>query len=97
MLSNKNDYILYKIDKNEEREPDLKDLQTRDEILEFVYQKNKFDYNAKLIENIQNNNFKDDDFKKLGQNNKKTLPLEGRGGAGGRDAKSSDQSSGKKP
>ena len=75
IFENENDYILYKINKNEEREPDIKDLQTRDEILEFVYQKNKFDYNAKLIENIQNNNFKDSDFEKLGQNSIENITL----------------------
>ena len=75
IFENENDYILYKINKNEEREPDINDLQTRDEILEFVYQKNKFDYNAKLIENIQNNNFKDSDFEKLGQNSIENITL----------------------
>ena len=75
IFENENDYILYKINKNEERKPNLDDLQTKDEILEFVYQKNKFDYNAKLIENIQANKFNDKDFVKLGQNNIENITL----------------------
>ena len=75
IFENENDYILYKINKNEEKKPNLDDLQTRNEVLEFVYQKNKFDYNAKLIENIQANKFNDKDFVKLGQNNIKNITL----------------------
>ena len=75
IFENENDYILYKINKNEERKPNLDDLQTKDEVLEFVYQKNKFDYNAKLIENIQANKFNDKDFVKLGQNNIENITL----------------------
>ena len=75
IFENENDYILYKIYKNEERKPNLDDLQTKDEVLEFVYQKNKFDYNAKLIEKIQANKFNDKDFVKLGQNNIENITL----------------------
>ena len=75
IFENENDYILYKINKNEERKPNLDDLQTKNEVLEFVYQKNKFDYNAKLIENIQANKFNDKDFVKLGQNNIENITL----------------------
>ena len=75
IFENENDYILYKINKNEERKPNLDDLQTKKEVLELVYQKNKFDYNAKLIENIQANKFNDKDFVKLGQNNIENITL----------------------
>ena len=63
-----NDYILYKINKIEKRIPNLTDNQTKNEILELVYQKNKFDYNKNLLEKIKNKKFNDDNFFDMGQN-----------------------------
>ncbi len=68
IFENNDDYILYKIKNIEEREPDLNDEQTKDEIIELVFQKNKFDYNRELLEKISNKNFNNDDFIKMGQN-----------------------------
>merc|ERR1711991_1257133 len=51
------DYVLYKIQKNESREPDITNSQTKEEILDLIFQKNKFDYNTKLIEKIKNKKF----------------------------------------
>ena len=64
----KNDYIIYNINKIEERIPDLKDIQTKNEIMELVKQKNKFEYNQKLFEKIKSNDFSENDFLKLGMN-----------------------------
>ena len=75
IFENDNDFILYKIRKIEERGPDLNDTQTRNEVIELVSQKNKFDYNRNLLEKVTQKNFNDDDFKKLGQNNIQTLKL----------------------
>ena len=75
IFENDNDFILYKIRKIEERGPDLNDTQTRNEVIELVSQKNKFDYNRNLLEEVTQKNFNDDDFKKLGQNNIQTLKL----------------------
>ena len=47
IFENENDYILYKIENINQREPDLDDGETNNEILELVYQKNKFDDNRK--------------------------------------------------
>ncbi len=75
IFENDNDFILYKIRKIEERGPDLNDNQTRNEVIELVSQKNKFDYNQNLLEKVTQKNFNDDDFKRLGQNNIQTLKL----------------------
>ena len=75
IFENDNNFILYKIRKIEERGPDLNDTQTRNEVIELVSQKNKFDYNRNLLEKVSQKNFSDDDFKKLGQNNIQTLKL----------------------
>ena len=75
IFENDNNFILYRIRKIEERGPDLNDTQTRNEVIELVSQKNKFDYNRNLLEKVTQKNFNDDDFKKLGQNNIQTLKL----------------------
>ena len=69
------DYVLYKIQKNESREPDITNSQTREEILDLIFQKNKFDYNTNLIEKIKNNEFNDNEFIQMGQQNIKTAQL----------------------
>ena len=69
------DYVLYKIQKNESREPDITNSQTKEEILDLIFQKNKFDYNTNLIERIKNNEFNDNEFIQMGQQNIKTAKL----------------------
>ncbi len=59
-------YILYNIVDIKEKEPDLNDNETKREIIELVYQKNKFDYNKKLLDKIRNKQFNNDDFLKMG-------------------------------
>ena len=69
------DYVLYKIQKNESREPYITNSQTKEEILDLISQKNKFDYNTNLIEKIKNNEFNDNEFIQMGQQNIKTAKL----------------------
>ena len=69
------DYVLYKIQKNEKRKPDITNSQTKEEILDLIFQKNKFDYNTNLIEKIKNNEFNDNEFIQMGQQNIKTAQL----------------------
>ena len=75
IIENKDDYILYKINKIEKRAPDLSDPQLKDEILQLITQKYKFDYNRKLFEKIKNDKFNDNDFNQMGNKNTKTLIL----------------------
>ena len=51
-----------KLKKFEQRKPDLNDNQIKKEIIELIYQKNKFDYNRKLLEKINNKKFNNNDF-----------------------------------
>ena len=65
----KNNYVLYNINSIEQRSPDIKDNETRDEIVELIYQRNKFEYNSRLLKRINNKEFSDDEFFELGKNN----------------------------
>ena len=75
IFENENNYVLYEIKKIEEKEPNLNDGQTKKEIIELVYQKNKFDYNRKLLEKIQNRKFENDDFLNMGKDTFQTTTL----------------------
>jgi peptidyl-prolyl cis-trans isomerase D len=58
-------YILYNIENEYDRLPDLNDEKVKDEIVEFIYQKGKFDYNRKIIEEIQSDEFNENKFTEL--------------------------------
>ncbi|WP_075506674.1 SurA N-terminal domain-containing protein [Candidatus Pelagibacter communis] len=58
-------YILYNIENEYDRSPDLNDEIVKSEILELIYQKGKFDYNRKIIEEIQNDGFNESKFIEL--------------------------------
>ena len=75
LLENKNDYILYKINKSEERAVDLNEPELKEEILELISQKNRYDYNKDLLEKINSNKFDNNDFKKMGENKIRILNL----------------------
>ena len=75
IFENENEYILYKIDKSEQRTPDLTDPELKNEITELIHQKNKFDYNKDLIDQITNKSFTNEKFLKMGENNISTITL----------------------
>ena len=75
IFENGNDFILYEIINIDQKEPNIKDKETKDEVLQLVYQKNKFDYNRELLEKIRNKEFSNDDFMNMGKNNIKTTKL----------------------
>ena len=58
-------YILYNIENEYDRSPDLNDEIVKGEIVEFIYQKGKFDYNRKIIEEIQSDEFNENKFTEL--------------------------------
>jgi len=62
LVENGNEYILYSISKIEGKTPDINDNLVKNEILELIFQKNKFDFNKDLIEKIQNKEFNNDTF-----------------------------------
>ncbi len=57
--------LLYNIDQEYDLSPDLDDEIIKSEIAELIYQKGKFDYNRKILEEIQNNKFNDTKFDEL--------------------------------
>ena len=61
-------YVLYKIYNIEEKKPDLSNEETKKEIVELVFQKNKFDFNKDLLDRISNKNFNEIDFINMGKN-----------------------------
>ena len=75
IFENENEYVLYHIESIEEKKPDLSDKQTREEILQLVYQKNNFDYNRELLEKITNKKFSEEDFVKMGKDLMETTKI----------------------
>ena len=65
IFENNDEYILFEISKIEQKIPDLKDNQTKKEIIDLVYQRNKFNYNRNLLEKITNKKFDENDFLKM--------------------------------
>ena len=75
IFEKQNDYILYKIENIEQKEPDLKDIQIKDEITELVYQKNKFNFNRDLLNKISEKKFNEKDFLEISKNKIETIKL----------------------
>ena len=75
IFENGDEYVLYKIDNIEQRTPDISDEQTKKEIIQLVFQKNKFDYNRELLEKIKNKEFTNDNFQKLSDGLMETTKL----------------------
>ena len=75
IFENENDYILYQIENIEQREPSLSDKQNRKEILQLVYQKNKFDFNRDLLDQIRKKEFSNSRFLEMGKKNMETIEL----------------------
>ena len=75
IFENKNNFILYNIENTIEKKPDLSDQETKNEILELISQKEKFDFNRNLLNQIQSKEFNDDDFLKMGMNKIENIKL----------------------
>jgi len=75
IIERENDFILYKITKSEKRSPNLDDEDLKEEILGLIYQKNKYEYNKKLIKKIDENKFYNENFVEMGNSNIKKLIL----------------------
>ena len=68
IFENGDDFVLFEISKIDQKIPDLKDTQIKNEILELVYQRDKFDYNKKLLDRISNKKFDNNNFTDMGKN-----------------------------
>ena len=75
IFENENDYIFYNIKNIEQKVPDLTDNQTKNEIIELISQKNKFDFNRNLLEQINEKKFNNEEFLKMGKNKIETIQL----------------------
>ena len=75
IIETENEYVLYKINKIEQKSPDTEDVQTKNEILELIFQQKRFDYNKDLLSKIRNKNFSDADFSKMHKENFETITL----------------------
>ena len=75
IIENEDNFILYKINKIEQRSPDLQDQEIKNEILELVFQKSKFDYNSTLLKKIDEKKFELEDFLKIGKKQIQNLTL----------------------
>ncbi len=75
IFENGDDFIIFKITNSEKKEPDLKDQKTKKEILELVIQKNRFEYNKKLIDQINENKFNENNFLQYGEENIQSFTL----------------------
>ena len=63
-------FLLYSITKKYDLSPDITNQDTKNEIIELAYQKEKFDLNRNVLEEIQNKKFDDNKFKEMAGNNK---------------------------
>ncbi len=70
LIENGDNFLLYNIENQYDRAPDLNDEIIKVEIVELIYQKGKFDYNRKIIEEIQNKKFDNSKFEELAKSNK---------------------------
>jgi len=70
LIENGDNFLLYNIDNQYNRAPDLNDEIIKGEIVELIYQKGKFDFNKEIIEEIQNKKFDNLKFEELARLNK---------------------------
>ena len=71
LIESGDNFLLYNIDNQYDRAPDLNDEIIKGEIVELIYQKGKFDYNREIIEEIQKKKFNNSKFEALAGSNKK--------------------------
>ena len=68
LIENGDNFLLYNVDKEYSKSPNLNDDKTKTELAELIYQKGKFDFNRKILEEIQAKEFNTSKFEELGNN-----------------------------
>ncbi len=69
LVENGDNFLFYNINKEYDKSPNLNNDKTKGELVELIYQKNKFDFNRKILEEIQSKEFDNSKFENLGSNN----------------------------
>ena len=70
LIESGDSFLLYSITKKYDLSPDITNQNTKNEIKELAYQKEKFDLNRSVLKEIQNKKFDDNKFKEMAGNNK---------------------------
>ncbi len=68
LIENGDNFLLYNVDNEYSKSPNLNDDKTKSELAELIYQKGKFDFNRKILEEIQSKEFNNSKFEDLGNN-----------------------------
>ena len=58
-------FLIYEITKTQNKIPSFNDANFENNIRQFIFNKKKFEFNKKILQKINNNNFFDNDFKNL--------------------------------
>ena len=75
LIENGDNFLLYSITNKYDRGPDMTDQDIKEEIRELVYQKDKFDLNRNVLEEIQNKKFDDNKFREMAGYSKEYLTI----------------------
>ena len=75
IIENDDNFLLFSINDKYDLGPDLNDQTTKDEIIELVYQKGKFDLNRKVLEKIQKKEFDNNKFIEMAANDLRNISL----------------------
>jgi len=75
ILEYENSYIFYQIDKTEIKLPDLTNNNFKNQITKLLFQKEKFDFNKKILDQINKKSFDQLSFDKLSINGVKKIKL----------------------
>ena len=75
LIEQADSYILYEIFNINKILPNLKNSKFKDKISKIVYEKNKYEYNKKIFENINNKLFNQIEFNKISNNNIQKIKL----------------------
>ena len=75
IIENDDNFLLFSINDKYDLDPDLNDQTTKDEIIELVYQKGKFDLNRNVLEKIQNKEFDNNKFTEMATNDLMNISL----------------------
>tara|TARA_B110000003_G_C16613196_1_gene520244 strand:+ start:67 stop:1488 length:1422 start_codon:yes stop_codon:yes gene_type:complete len=75
ILEDKNTYIFYKIDKINTKIPTFEDEKFKLQIKDLLFQKDKFDFNKKIIDQISKGEFNQTDFTKFATSESKKITI----------------------